>query len=267
MTLRILCFATLLAINSLCSTLSAQLPPVSLSLPTYEQTNTGDILSFPVTVENFQSITGLSFMIRWDPAVLEFQALDLGANPMGLIDTSHFNINQVNLGQFRCARGGSPKTVPNGAALFQLQMKVIGGNGSSTDVYFTESTSFPSIYFEIVREPGPQFFNLNNTTLTQGEVTVGIVSAPEPTVVRPLMQVIPNPIQDAAQLTFSMPSAKAVELNIVNVLGQQVVSRVIDAQKGVNTYALDRDIFPVAGLYYVTLQHQQGRSVYPLWVH
>jgi Cohesin domain len=267
MTLHLFRSATLLAFMLVCSTLSAQLPPVALALPSYEQTNTGDILDFPITVENFQGIIGMAFMIRWNPQVLEFQALDLSTNPMGLVDTLHFNINQTNEGQFRCVWSGSPKTVANGAALYQLRMKVIGTNGSSTAVDFTQSTTFPTIFFEILRNPGPQFFNLNNTALTQGEVTVGIVSTQEADNNAIPMLVAPNPIEEAANLTFVADRTSPVLLTIVSPLGQVASQRWLTAAIGANQIRLSSEMFSGSGLYYISLQHAFGKSVCPIWVN
>jgi Cohesin domain len=224
--------------------------------PTQVSGTVGSTIEVVVTAAEFTDIVGYQYTLVYDATkILAVSLISDEELFSAQLLLTNYNLAQPGLIRFSWYDINGPISLAPNTELFRLYFDVLEtGN--------TEICVDPNL------QPLKRAFSTGNVTaefvtnLCQTTTSTATVGSDFNGV-----SVVPNPLVNSAQLTFSMPSAKAVELNIVNVLGQQVVSRVIDAQEGGNTYALDRDIFPVAGLYYVTLQHQQGRSVYPLWVH
>ena len=64
----------------------------------------------------------------------------------------------------------------------------------------------------------------------------------------------PNPFYDFTNIAFSTPAQGFVELKIVNLIGKEVIRRVIEADAGRNVIHLDREEFS-PGVYVYSLSN------------
>ncbi|MCD6249821.1 MAG: T9SS type A sorting domain-containing protein, partial [candidate division Zixibacteria bacterium] len=68
----------------------------------------------------------------------------------------------------------------------------------------------------------------------------------------------PNPFNPSTIISFSLPSAGFVNINVFNILGQQVVNLVEEYREaGVHQVEFDGANFP-SGIYFYRLQHSGG---------
>lgn len=234
-----------------CTSLFGQ---VGFSLPTYTNTNNGDNLNFPVSVVNFDSVFSIQFVIQWNPDVLEFQSVEHLVNPLNIVDSVCFNLLEAQSAgviRFRWYTSSSYKTLPNAAAIFTLKMRVVGEDGMFTPVAFTELP--PITYYEVVRGAPNQFFNLNNSLLTNGKVTVGLVGSDEPQDIFSGISIAPNPVTTGTVLRFFTTDSNDAFYSVTDVTGKAVLSSVFSTQPGLNEVPLNTSGFGSPGVYYLHL--------------
>jgi len=134
----------------------------------------GETVCVPVTVNDFNGIASLQFSMQWDPAVLQFN------------EVTNFNLPDLNAGSFNSTQTASGQiamawfddaaqgiTLADGTVLFELCFTVLGVDGTSSSIVFTDTPT--------QREAA----NANNTitfTETNGSVAVGegTVNPPPP---------------------------------------------------------------------------------------
>lgn len=226
---------------------------VGLSLPVINNATTGQVVTMPVTVLNFDSISAAQFVLRWNPAVLEYQSVS-NFNLPGL-DIEDFGLtNALDSGYIRFAWTApflnSGVTLADGVAIFNLKLKVIGGVGTGSEVRFTELV--PTIYFEIVNANG-QTFNINQALLDHGFVAVGYtLNTPEPSGALLDAQLNPNPGNGDTCLGLELERAATLQYMITDGAGRCFQRRTLELTAGMHRLDIAASDLP-AGLYYVVL--------------
>ena len=135
-------------------------------------TPVGSTVCVPVTVNDFNAIASLQFSLAWDPAVLQFNEVT-GFNLPDL-NAASFNTTQTASGQAAMAwfdNSAQGVTLQDGATLFEMCFTVLGADGTSSSIVFTDTPT--------QREAA----NPNTTitfTETNGSVTVGDGTPPPP---------------------------------------------------------------------------------------
>ncbi|HMQ50204.1 MAG TPA: cohesin domain-containing protein [Saprospiraceae bacterium] len=94
----------------------------------------GATFCLPIQVNAFQGVSGMSFVLSWDAALLEFISLD-NFNLPGL-DEQDFQLVQPdeNAFQVNWASANSSETLANGSALFEICFQAVGQAGQSAAV-------------------------------------------------------------------------------------------------------------------------------------
>jgi gliding motility-associated-like protein len=103
---------------------------------------TGDTVCIPITVDNLVDVTNVQFTLEWDPAILDFvEVQNLNTN-LPSLDISSFNTSLTGGGVLPFAwldfLGGS-NTLADGATLFEVCFEILGSDGQSSPVNFTDS--------------------------------------------------------------------------------------------------------------------------------
>jgi len=133
-------------------------------------TAVGSMVCVPITVNDFDAIASLQFSLQWDPAVIQFNEVTNFNLPD--LNAASFNTTQTASGQTAMAwfdNTAQGVTLADGTVLFEMCFTVLGGDGTSSSIVFTDTPT--------QREAA----NANNTitfTETNGSVTVGDGTAP-----------------------------------------------------------------------------------------
>lgn len=265
------------AILGLCCTsaLSAQ---IGLDLPFVNNAAPGSNKSLSARVTNFDSIVSMQFVVRWNPAVLQYLLID------------NFGIPGLDLGDFNTARALDSGYVrvlwegpnsfpgvsaPDGTTLFRLRFKVIGPDTSSTRIKFTEITySFPQTEFEIVKVVSPdstlQAFHEQDCDLKHGFVAVGYTVATREAALEEMeASVTPNPFSSSgADVQFTLLSPADVKILVTDLTGRLISEKELAGlSAGIQQYHLDSIPFPARGAYFLTIIAGSQRCVRPLFFH
>jgi len=74
-----------------------------------------------------------------------------------------------------------------------------------------------------------------------------------------LGSVTPNPANQTARIPFELPNNERVELSVVNMVGEQLISKSVTGKRGENSITLDLADLP-SGIYLYTMQSGSHRS-------
>ena len=242
--------------------LSAQ---VGFSLPFVNAAAPGTNKTLSIRVTNFDSIVSIQFVLRWNPAVLEFQTIDGFGLPN--LSLSNFNsLHALDSGIVRLVWEG-PNSFPgvsaaDGATIFRLRVKVIGADTSSTFIRFGEITNtFPTTEFEVIKVVNPNgtlaAFDETQCSLTHGFVAVGYtVATLEPDTQDPLaLTLSPNPFSENTKAEFYLAQSADVQATIADATGrilfQKDMPNLPFGQQGIT---IEKAVFPAKGAYFLTIR-------------
>ena len=100
----------------------------------------GSTVCVPVTVNDFDGIASLQFSLAWDPAVLQFTAVQ------------NFNIPDLNAGSFNTTLAANGQiamawfdntaqgvTIADGTTIFEMCFTVLGASGTASNITFSDT--------------------------------------------------------------------------------------------------------------------------------
>jgi gliding motility-associated-like protein len=104
----------------------------------------GDTVCVPVTTTNFVNLTNAQFSMAWDPTLLDFIGVDNLTTDLPSFDQGIFNISPAITDTGRLTMGwadflATPRTLPDGALLFEVCFEVIGDLGDQAAVTIIDS--------------------------------------------------------------------------------------------------------------------------------
>ncbi len=174
-----------------------------------------EVVEVPVTVWDFNNISGFQFSISWDATVLEF------------MEVSNASLN-MDYGTLQTANGKltvlwatddlNGLNISNGQAVFVIKFRAIGTSGQS---------SFVSINSDLtVMEAVNKDLELVSINAETGLVKIAgatgmntIASA-----TYQLLQNEPNPFATSTKITFIIPAKEDVKITIYDIFGKEVAA-------------------------------------------
>ena len=166
-------------------TISCADAPVVLSLPNLDFPCEENILSIPVTVDNFNQITSLQFSLNWDASILQFRSIStIGIS--SIVIENDFVL--TNVGEGILTFGWlEPSLIPidlvDGTALFELEMEVI--DKEPTEVFLSNTP--------ILVDAGDENFQSKEV-----EIFNGIITLPDCPLLEPIDS-LPEPMDSLSQ--------------------------------------------------------------------
>ena len=136
----------------------------------------GGTVTVPIVVQNY-SAAGFQFTFNWDPAVLGFERLQGQQLPnlnsvqfvdgavVVVLNESFFNLTQTDQGRFTAvydSGNGQNETVADGTGIFEIVFNVLGADGSSSALTFTDDPTARVV----ASQTGPETFLTDNGTIT-----------------------------------------------------------------------------------------------------
>ncbi|RMF27001.1 MAG: hypothetical protein D6765_08125, partial [Bacteroidetes bacterium] len=97
----------------------------------------GDNICLPVTVSGFDNIVSFQYSINFDPSVLEFQMVTNFGLPGMTANNFNASGGDITVSWFDPAATGV--TLPDDSTVFELCFLVVGNDGQSTDLVFSDN--------------------------------------------------------------------------------------------------------------------------------
>lgn len=233
--------------------------PFGFSLPVINNVFPGAIINPALSVTNFDSVTSLQFVLRWDPAVLQFQ--EVYALNLASLDMDDFATAQaVDSGLLR-VKYISPSllagiSVPDGTGIFRVRLKVVGSSGTGSGLQITEN--FPTAFEVTQGQPDSSnlAFPISTVQINNGFVAVGYtVAANEPVGKHILpVQISPNPFTTDTQVAFHLAASTVVHLTLTDVAGRVVRTEDWPLLAGDQSIKISSAGLPPHGTYFLTLR-------------
>lgn len=249
------------------SKLSAQ---VGFSLPVINEVSPGSIVTLPVKVFNFDSITGAQFVIQWDPQVLSL-ATTLGYN-LPNMTYEDFGLGDASNGLLRFAweapSGTAGYTAADGTSIFLMKFSVVGQNNQGSFVTFTEDP--PQTIFEVTQATSKVdsavFYTINDCTLNNGYVAVGFTLSTDWLSSQNDLPVTvsPNPFAISTTANFSLESRSDVHMVLTDAAGHPVFERRATYPAGQHGMEIASDRLKENGIYYLILRTATQSCIRPL---
>ncbi|MCC6413104.1 MAG: hypothetical protein IT270_15680 [Saprospiraceae bacterium] len=205
----------------LCLLSSPLLAQPGFYLPFANNATPNGLINMPIKVVRFDSVITAQFVLRWDPAVLEFLFVDQLNLPELVIE--NFNTSQaLDSGIMRFAWVASDfdagVSLPDSSTIFRLRFRILGEIGDTSNVEITEIS--PNTIFEIGTASG-DIYLLDSVEITSGFVAVGFtVETGEPGFDPFEARVFPNPFVDRIHLTFQIQNAGPVDVLLTDAQGK-----------------------------------------------
>lgn len=227
---------------------------MGFSMPITSNAQPGSVLDIPVKVSNFDSVVAAQFVIKWDPSVLEFQAVDQFNLP-DLTEMKFGTLEAISSGILRFAWEyfvAQGTTLPDGSAIFHIKLKVAGPLNSGTALSITELP--PLTYFEVVNAQNVAW-GLSQSPITTGFVAVGYTYvATQSPFVNASFSVAPNPFSDKTTISFDLASAADLRIKLTDVAGQIIFESNEHFPAGLNGMEIAYPIVYRQGIYFLIIQ-------------
>lgn len=129
--------------------------------------NSGGTVDVEFRVTNFTNVAGMQFSVRFDPAVITYNQVASTNNALtGFDPTGSFGTSSVGTGALRVSWNSANDagfTLPANSVLFTVRFNVIGGQGTSSEVFISSTPTTIEFYDSNFNEIA---FNQNRGSVT-----------------------------------------------------------------------------------------------------
>ncbi|MEI6697298.1 MAG: T9SS type A sorting domain-containing protein [Bacteroidota bacterium] len=178
-----------------------------------QNANSGDIITIPVKVSNFNNISGYQFTMEWNPNDFEF----ISTNNVAL--TGYYGCNHADAGKITALWSTEIPagfSLSDGSVVFELKLKVINQSQSNASIQINAALTKSEAYNN----------NLDELTITSNAATVSLNNTSSINEFQDeayyLLQNSPNPFSNNTEITFNIPENQYVTLEIYNLLGEEI---------------------------------------------
>ncbi|MEL6593847.1 MAG: cohesin domain-containing protein, partial [Bacteroidota bacterium] len=176
--------------------------------------NVGEEIVIPVSVEDFNAVTGYQFTMSWDPTVLAFH--EVASKELQTV----FGEQEIANGHLTASWNDAAAqaiTLADGTEIFELRFKVLseqaGSSSFSINSLLTRSEAYNGNLQLLDIQSTPATISLNSgTTSLDPADNQGFG----------LYQNMPNPFDRFTNIVFELPSNNDVKIEIYNSLGQVI---------------------------------------------
>jgi len=202
----------------------------------------GKQFSIPIRTIQFKHITGMQFIVSWDPARLRYK----GLRPLTLdLDVAkNFGTSNVERGILRFLwfdEALNPATLPDSTSLFAIDFEPVNGDKGPTAVQFEEDLLTK---IEVYNDR----FEAIDASFQDGKITVEEATT-EAMEGGQAVKAAPNPFSTHTALDFKLEEATEVRIRIFDHQGRMIYERTGDFGKGRHSFQLDREMFSGKGAY------------------
>jgi hypothetical protein len=229
------------------SSLTAQ-TPVIFKVPSLDlDTNLSEAI-VEVQVESFSNVAGAQFSLKWDPTVFRFEEL-AGFGLPDLNENDNFNLLGANDGVLGFLWYDEAHTLNNGTAIFSMRMEIIGDLHDFSMFEFSNDPVTISV--------GDDNNNELPVQVIPGMITIGGLSGVNDLKAASLVSITPNPFKENTAVSFQLSRSSQTRLSIFNNEGQKILDRQMILGSGTHTIPIQKQVFPAAGNYLLTLKTEE----------
>lgn len=206
-----------------------------------------------VRADGLMQAVGIQLSVSWDTSALDF----LGVEDVILEGNLDDNFNQTQIDSGRIGflvfdQNIEGLSLMDSSLLFRLRFNPVGGDGTLTEVTFTEEP-----VKMVVSDPQNDTIS---TRFVAGEVSIGMVNAVRNAFAEDArFTAAPNPFVDRLTTNFSVGYAGEAALAVLDANGRLLSERSLRMVAGQNQVTLQAADFPTAGPYFLRLTTDRER--------
>lgn len=227
--------------------------PQSAGAPVYwvlldKTLQAGEEATLTFRSQGFADVAAYQFALRFDPAQLEFMALQ--TLPALGLTAENFGLYQLENGAVRGA-WAAPEglSLEDNTPVFQLTFKALQDNLQWSEALWLEMEEEPVAQaYRSGLQPSPLLLSFAETTATQGPNNASSLQ---------LLQNQPNPFSEATTIGFVLPQATEADLRLLDAAGRLVAERHCSGAAGYHTERFDFREVP-AGIFFYELATPVG---------
>ena len=180
-----------------------------------------DEIIIPISVKDFQNVSGYQFTFQWDANLLQYEGVDNGSLEPNV--GTNF-VSEGKLTMLWVTDNLQGITLADGSVVFGLKFKIIGTSGNNAAIEinsaYTNSIAYNSSLEEL------------DVLTDNGVVEISdIISGIEDNSSKIHFNCNPNPFSDNTEITFLLPGTEKVDITIYDMIGKVI-------QTYVNTYCM-----------------------------
>ncbi len=238
--------------------LSGFAPPADETLDLWiseQQATAGAELLVPVYADNFQDIVGFQFDLVFDEQQLAFKEI----LPAGLS-----GISEANIGRKFLSKGYAPiswvfpgtgtegRSARAGEELFFLKFEALKDIATLEGLLDIGQRRLKQEAYDSSFEHFGVQMSFRSKDLAQ-QMHINVETA-----------VYPNPFAENCFVTIATERNINVEIEVINMLGQQIYTQYKACPKGKTLLQLDDNVFPEKGLYFCTIKYQGNQITHKI---
>ena len=190
---------------------------------------TGQTISIPVIVKDFNNISGFQFTLEWDASIL-----NLIAPQNQLLDMSYgtLQIQNGKLTALWSTENLNGLSLADGSVIFNITFEVIGTSGTSSPLTISSGITATEAYNELLEEL--------NIQLVDGLVMVdNLTTNPNSTENTFDVGLNPNPFSNQTYISFEINTEEYMNIEVLNMLGEKVKDYSGNFSKGIHKIIWD----------------------------
>lgn len=237
-------------LNIFCTTYAQ----VSVFAPTIS-VNPASSISIPIKVDSFNRIVTTQFTIEWNPQVLSFNNLEQFG--LELTEQDNFDV-KPELGMMSFLWFDKSAMVvgvdlPDSTTIFALNFDVIGAEGTSSPIEFTNSIT--------PQEVADTSFNPINATFINGDVKIGGDGSTTNTDFESLTPNVkifpsfPNPFTENTRIIIESKVSSNVQVKIYDLYGKETHHQLLSLRPGQTNVNLEAKYFEMPGVYFIVISN------------
>jgi Secretion system C-terminal sorting domain/Cohesin domain len=222
---------------------------VALIVPT-QKANSGDLVSAEIKLKSRDTISLMSFLLEWDPAVLTFQKVDNFNLTPSAYDI--FGLVNVASGSLKFNwLGNDDFPIKDSVMIFKVNFKVDGNKGTNSPLRLIR----PKVYnpkgdtIALVYQNGAVMVNSGTSAVGNVSDTEGYAQ---------LHQSQPNPANNIVLFPFSIKEADEVTLTIYDMVGKLIFTEKKRVGAGDQNFELNTEGVLAKGMFIYGIQTKKG---------
>ncbi|MEM9547415.1 MAG: dockerin type I domain-containing protein, partial [Bacteroidota bacterium] len=208
---------------------------LSLTLENAEFT-TGDLISIPVTADNFDEMIGFQFTLESNG--LELETIESGALEMSLQNVGQFSKKNALTFSWNSI---DEVTVDSDEVLFTIVMRAKTNNNLNNTLALTSTITTAEAYTSSLEITDVEM------NVREGEVSIEEVGFE-------LYQNTPNPFASITTIPFNLPKSGNVTLNVFDITGKNILNQRGSFEKGMNEIRIENADLSTKGIMYYQLE-------------
>ncbi|MBK9338506.1 MAG: T9SS type A sorting domain-containing protein [Lewinellaceae bacterium] len=219
----------------------------------------GEPVELDFSVVNFTDIAAFQHGMRFDPAVLQYEAMHSTTTEIPLDAAGNFGAYRIAAGELRTLWSvAEGVTLPGVQPMYRLHFTALQGGMKLSEVVSFDPAVLRAVAYTTAlapREVQLVFTDYKNTGLLSTDNQVDI-----PNTGFDLLQNRPNPFSDRTTIGFILPEACAAQLRVFDISGRELWRSDETYPAGYHEVVLRLEELPATGMLFYELTTPQGKQ-------